>query len=489
MNQFIKSKTLTPVMNKQYSNTVLYQPPQISAKSLKDLEDFRNRIREPTIDFVFPDPKTGSMLNKTEDDLKDILSNMAMEQSGNVKLYKTVNNYRNKLKKPECTSLVFINGVFAFSGYPYSIEMTPKSLEKPLDFDIVSKCRFFEANEGTVLRVFNVNGEWYTITNKKLNAFTCKWASKEKTFGCHLAKSIFALLNPNYTDDGSCAKPRFDDVNISTEYVNKIWSESLDPTKRYFFLLKCNEEERVVCDAEEAILNIGVIDENNQLSLDKEVKLANVYQSEFSVVPSYTIPKPTEHKFSNLCELVEKVNNIDHTKCSGLLAICKTDSSGADIEANIEHHIHFKLLKPKYHYLNSLRGNTPSIRFRFFQLRYLGNLDLQLKHCIEDFKNLYPDYCKGAEKSISKIATKIHSLYQKIFVSKTESIDIQDQEMKKILYTIHKEFLTTRQSTTYQKVNDILSYITPEQLNGLIKEHETKKNRVYTDPVEAEKIN
>lgn len=462
MNSLIKSKFIVkPTM---YQNTKsMYQPPSISAE---DLEDLKNKIFGTQTDFVRPSPKYGSMLNKKTIELEDILSSMAVEQSGNVKLYKTANNYMNKLEKPEQPSLVFIDDVFAFSGYPYSIEILPDSLET-LDFDIVSKCRFFEANEGTVLRVFNANGEWYTITNKKLDAFTCKWSSKTKTFGCHLAKSIFSLLNPDHIGD----KPFFDDVSVSKEYVNQIWSSSLDPSTRYFFLLKSSNEERVVCDADEAILNIGVIDENNQLTLDKLVKLTDLSQYA-------TVQIPIEHKFSSLVDLIEKVRNIDHTKCSGLLAIFKTDFSGANIEANIEQHIHVKLLNPRYKYLHSLRGNVTSLRFRLFQLIYLTNRELQLvspiePSYVEDFKKLYPE-CKKIDEIVWVLVQEIFKIYQSLHVKHEICEQPLPQKMGNIIRFIHHEYLATKQPTTIQKIADMISYIQPEQLNQLIREYENR---------------
>jgi len=424
-------------------------------------------------EFFHPVPKE-SMLNKTENELKDILKDMGMvaEESGKVKLYKTSDGYMNRFKKPEQPSLVFINGVFAFSSYPYSIELTPEKLEK-FDFDIITKCRFFEATEGTVLRVFNANGEWYTITNKRLDAFCSKWAAKTKTFGCHLAKSIFVLLNPDHTGD----TPDFDDVVIAKEYVNQIWSDSLDISKRYLFLLKPSTEERIVCDAEEAILNIGVIDENNKLSLDFEVKLTDSSKT-------IAIPKPVEHSFSSLNDLNKKINNIDLTKYTGLLAIFKTDFSEAYIEDDIEKHIHVKILNPKYYYLNSLRGNYPSLRFRLFQLIYLTNIEMQMnqtvKPCyVEDFIKLYPQ-CKGMTKVVWTVVQDLFQKYQSIYVKHEETNEEILPKTEKMLSVIHNEYMISKQPTTTRRIADILSYIEPEKLNQLIREHESRiKREIY----------
>jgi hypothetical protein len=466
MNSFIKSNIVKPTNQHAPTRSVF------SVLNEKDLDDLKKKILGSERDFVRLVPKT-SMLNKTIDELKDILATMIMEESNGVKLYKTAANYVNKLEKPEQPSLVFINDVFAFSGYPYSIELTPDRLNT-LDFDIVTKCRFFEANEGTVLRVFNANGKWYTITNKKIDAFCSKWAAKTETFGCHLAKSIFVLLNPDHTGD----MPNFDDIITAKEYVNQTWSVSLDPTKRYFFLLKSSKEEKIVCDVDMAILNIGVIDENNRLSLDEMVKLSQ-NNTPFGEDASrdVIVPNPVEHHISSLDELIRKINNIDPKKCAGLLAIFKTDFSGNDIEADIEQHIHIKLLNPTYKYRQSLRGNIPSLRFRFFQLTYLSNREMQLNPSvqpsyIEDFKQLYYPQCENMLEPVWVVVQDLFKKYQSKYVKHENVYEELLPKADSTLRIIHNEYLISKQPTTKHKISDILSYLEPEKLNQLVREYE-----------------
>ena len=475
MNSFIKSNSVKP-MTRHTVSKFQSQKSVFSILNETDLNILKNKIWGSGTDFVRPIPKT-PMLNKTEDELKDLLDTMIMEESDGVKLYKTPNNYMNKLEKPEQPSLIFINGVFAFSGYPYSIELTPDKLRN-LDFDIVTKCRFFEANEGTVIRVFNANDRWYTITNKKIDAFSSKWAAKTKTFGCHLAKSIFVLLNPDHVGD----VPNFDDIITAQEYVNQIWSVSLDPKKRYFFLLKSSDEERIVCDAEAAILNIGVIDENNTLSLDEVIKLTNSSQDDAkSGARDAVVPNPVEHYVSSLDDLNKKICNTDPKKCMGLLAVFKTDFSGNDIETDIEQHIHVKLLNPVYKRLQSLRGNTPSLRFRLFQLTYLSNREMQLNpraqpFYVEDFKKLYPQ-CEDMLTVVWVIVQNLFEKYQSKYVKHENVYEELPQKMENVLRIIHNEYLISRQPTTHQRISDILSYIQPENLNQLVREYEYEQKK------------
>lgn len=470
MNSLIKSNIVKP-MNQH--SVLKIQPTQsvFSVLNEKDLGVLKKKILGSEMDFVRPIPKT-SMLHKTIDELKDILDTMIMEESNGVKLYKTATNYVNKLEKPEQPSLVFINDVFAFSGYPYSIELTPDRLES-LDFDIVTKCRFFEANEGTVIRVFNANNKWYTITNKKIDAFCSKWAAKTETFGCHLAKSLFVLLNPDHNGD----MPDFDDISTAKNYVNQTWSVSLDPKKRYFFLLKSSKEEKIVCDVDMGILNIGVINENNRLSLDEMVKL-----SQNNTTRDVIVPSPIEHHVSSLDELTGKINNTNPKKCAGLLAIFKTDFSGNDIEADIEQHIHIKLLSPTYKRLQSLRGNTPSLRFRLFQLTYLSNKEMQLNppvqpSYVEDFKQLYFPQCENMLKVVWVVTQDLFKKYQSIYVKHENVYEDLSPKTKSTLRIIHNEYLISKHPTTQQRIADILSYLEPEKLNQFVREyeHEIKK--------------
>jgi hypothetical protein len=240
--------------------------------------------------------------------------------------------------------------------------------------------------------------------------------------------------------------------------------------------LKSSKEEKIVCDIDMAILNIGVIDENNHLSLDEMVKLTQLSQNS---TPSrdVIVPNPIEYRISSLDELTRKINNIDPKKYAGLLAIFKTDFSGNDIEADIEQHIHIKLLNPMYKRLQSLRGNIPSLRFRFFQLTYLSNREMQLNppmqpSYVEDFKQLYYPQCENMLEAVWVVAQDLFKKYQSIYVKHENVYEEPLPKTESTLRIIHNEYLISKQPTTQQKITDILSYLEPEKLNQLIREHE-----------------
>jgi hypothetical protein len=366
-------------------------------------------------------------------------------------------------------SYVFNGEQLFFEGYPYSIELSQSNYEV-LEFE---KCRFFEAHEGTLLRVFNIDGKWYTSTNRRLEAFASKWAAKTTTFGIHFADTVrenIRSVNDDdfFEDEIKTLEERKQDAR---DYLNSVYEANLDKSKKYMFLLELCEEERIVCLTKSPrFFNIGVFDKDNNLSLDEDV-----------TIDGYDVPKPKELFFGDISEMLQALKEIDFKQIQGFVAI--QSEEGRDDK-------HYKILNDQYKYYFGLRGNTPSIRFRFIQLEYqntMVNLNLgtnqqttiQTKKVLDDFCNLYEFNPQPLLEYIwVKIVDDLFNKYQQRYIRKQPDSTITENQ-DKILKKIHGYFIESlragnRRSTDKNRIMDILAIQEPTALNQLIAEYEKK---------------
>lgn len=330
-----------------------------------------------------------------------------------------------------CRGVVFNGEDLFFKGFPYCVEMNDQTVfDHNLDMD---KCRFFDAHEGTLIRVFNTNGKWYTSTNRKLDAFKSKWAAKTQTFGESFAKAVRELVFP------------LDGIEDNKEFLEDIYNKWLDPTKKYMFMLKATAEERIVCDIEKnTIYHVGTFDKEDNLSLDETV----TFNTE-------TVKKPVEHLFYDPDDLASHIQyNMDHRKHQGILGVHQDGT-------------HYKILSKEYETLFSIRDNTPSLRFRYLQLR-------SDETKLGQFFALYPEVRGEAEKVESENFDLCHVLHKKyiaIYVGKCRDVPTSEIE-KKVLNIIHKQFLKTRITTTPERIDEILLLGSPSNVNKLLKERQ-----------------
>jgi hypothetical protein len=120
--------------------------------------------------------------------LSNVIKLVDSDQENNLDLFCYLNC---KKSDPEflqkCRGLVFNEKNLVLKGFPYTQEYTEDD-NKDFDFDI-STCLFYKSYEGCLIRIFYFNNKWYTSTNKKLNAFRSKWASK-KSYGTFFNEAL-----------------------------------------------------------------------------------------------------------------------------------------------------------------------------------------------------------------------------------------------------------------------------------------------------------
>jgi hypothetical protein len=138
--------------------------------------------------------------------------------------------------------------------------------------------------------------------------------------------------------------------------------------------------------------------------------------------------------------VLEYVNNIYYKKLQGVL-VYKPDG-------NL-----FKILNMKYNELYNIRGNQPSLKFRYLQVRKQEDL-------VKKLISLYPykeSRFEFYENNLRMLAQSIHSAYVKRFINK-EYI-ILEKPQYALMMTVHSKYLQNGTKITpdlvYNTINDL----------------------------------
>lgn len=403
-----------------------------------------------------------------------------IDENNNVFLF--CSDYDKEIQHPSNTKgYVFHGDQLFFQGFPYSIELNFDSIENYPNFDL-NKCRIFESHEGTIIRVFNINNVWYTSTNRKLDALKSKWAAKHTTFGQSFADAIRDIVDENADDEeneeneenSNEIQKKFEEKvkekNIKDKnFLEQIYKTNLDPLKKYMFILKPSNEERIVCRSEPTptIYHVGTFDSENNFSLDDEV-----------ILNGHKVETPKEIFKNNLQDLKNLINSINFNHHQGFVLIQKND--------NFAKQIHYKIINDTYRYLFSVRGNVSSLKFRYLQLRKYGCYDCGTgKHEINkdmynSFINLYNYHNEATEieREIYELCKTLHQKYLLLYVEKkklgSDNFELSETETDVLQNVIHKSYLDTRSKTTISRINDLLTYNKPSIINKLLNEKKRK---------------
>jgi hypothetical protein len=282
---------------------------------------------------------------------------------------KSVKNFRG---------VVFHKQEIVMKSFPYTEEYTSNHIsdipELQTDF---TNCKFYDSYEGTLLRLFFWKDKWFLSTHRKLNAFKTKWATVQ-SFGILFCDA----LRHEFKNNLEFSKI-FSNYDMNECDIFEIFKNNLNKNNKYMFLLKNQYNNIIVCDSpsDSYIYHIGTFI-NEKLDMNDNIHLNHLS-------PLY---------FSNIEEIKTYIDNIDIKKTQGV--ICLTENTN------------FKIFNENYYDLFKLRGNEPSINFRYLQLRNqpdLKNKIYQLyPHKIPDFE-LY-------EKYITEIAKELMLHYHDRYV-------------------------------------------------------------------------
>ena len=250
--------------------------------------------------------------------------------------------------------------------------------------------------EGTLIRVFHYNNEWFFSTKKMINARRAKWVSSKSFF------DLFQETLPN---------PNID--------------EYLDKTKCYSFLLIHHENNVVIRYPKNNIIHISTFDIVNQCECEATI--------ENGIMKSIRQPISFQNRdeFMNYVQALKNDKNIDN---EGIMFIN-------------DKYVRQKFKKDLYVFIRNLWGNTNSRFYRYLELRKNPSDIQNYLIYFEKDKALFASY----EEKISQVAMEIYNLYAAKYISKTEGAKIP-YYLKDFIYAIHGNFLKTRVKVKHEDI-------------------------------------
>lgn len=343
--------------------------------------------------------------------------------------YVKCSNYDSTLLK-RCRGVAFKGEKLVFEGFPYTVEYKLNDVDNITR--VFNNCRVFESHEGTLLRVFNYDGKWYTTTHRKLDVYRSRWGCRD-SFGKIFENAL--LHEVNRSDKLNFPK---DSDNIVEDFYN-----TLDPDYQYMILLRNSKDNRIVCNeplSEEPYLyHVGTFDLKGKLTLDDDISL----------------PHAKEYKLHDVKELTNVVNNMNPYRVQGLILFSTTSNN------------QYKVYNREYLNLFKLRGNEPSIKFRYLQLRTNLQSSNELKKLYPNFSTHFDDY----EECLYNIASGIYKAYVERFIQKQHRL-VSPREYV-IIKQCHGWHLDNKKTNkvSLDKVRDVMDLQQPQLLNQLIKDY------------------
>lgn len=300
---------------------------------------------------------------------------------------------------------------------------------------------FYNSQEGSLIRMFFHNNSWYVSTHKKLNAFSSFWSSKT-SFGSYFETALEKEKSTN---------PFFQHIdNSSNVSFLDGFKSTLNPSNQYVFLITNSEENRIVCKADDKVFHICTLIDG-QCNFEDDIH----------------IPKPEKLSFSSIEDVMKYVETINIDVFQGVIAFNNENPFN-----------HFKILNQTYQALFAVRGNEPSIKFRYLQLR--NSSPEQTRQLLE----LYPscDF-SDIERIIKGIEVLLYQSYVQRFIKKMYVVLPKEEFV--VISELHKLYITNRTPINLNTVSRVLNNSSAVQMNRMTKrfKNELKKDSVVLPAV------
>jgi len=348
-----------------------------------------------------------------------------------------------------CRGVVTANDEVLYQTYGYTHEFTADNVEaikKTMDFD--NSFVVQDAHEGSLLRAFCVNDTWYITTHRKLDAFRSKWASRQ-SFGAQFVESLVSIYNNNETfkeklnniSDEDIANVHVFTLKSSEHDKNPVllkFLHTLDKSKCYCFLVRNTSENRIVCQSPEAptLYHSGTFASGKFLGLESDLG----------------VPVPQTHNFTSWDEVCKYVKDeTSYETLQGLIVF-----NGRD---------HVKVLSNDYKRYFDVRGNEPSVRYRYLQVR----MDKETTDALYELYPRYTDQFQNYENTLYEFAKTIYDSYVKRFI-KRQFVTLPKEEYT-IMRACHAWHLEDRSKNrmNLRKVIEKMNEQPPTILNKMIR--------------------
>jgi hypothetical protein len=270
-------------------------------------------------------------------------------------------------------------------------------------------------------------------THRKLNAFRSKWASNE-SFGTSFKNALSAEeeINPTFKN----ALPKGDNILERFQSI-------LDVRKNYMFLIRNTVDNRIVCSAPErnTVYHVGTF-VNGVLFMNENVNLST----------------PKELIFNNIDELQSYVSNISYKDLQGIIGFSKDNKQ-------------VKILTKDYQDLFQARGNEPSIKFRYLQVRMNRRFVNMLEHLYPELIETFEEY----ENTLYDIARSIYRSYVQRFIKKCY-VTVPREEFA-IIRECHTWHLSNRVENriSIDQMVRVMNQQSPTHLNHMIRRFKLEK--------------
>jgi len=366
----------------------------------------------------------------------------------------------------QCRGVVFNHETLVMKAFPYTLEFNEDEKEEiKTKLEDWNKWSFYEAREGTLLRMFYFGEKWYISTHRKLNAFESKWSSS-KSFGRLFVDALNHLFetdsefknrlvsNQEETnqEETNQEETNEEETNQETKQENSqpnvfdLFKKTLDINKQYMFLVSNSSENRIVCNSGEnqTAFHVGTFVDGNFVS-SEELTVG--------------LPLPLKLAFESIEELFDFVRKIDCYSLQGVIGFTNDNEQ-------------VKILNKEYQTLFELRGNEPSVKFRYLQLR-------NNKEKASALLKLYPqvvDSVKQYETIIYDIATFIYNAYIQRFIKKLY-VTVPKEEFS-VIRECHSIYISDRsQNISLTRVINVLDNQPAVNLNHMIKRFKLEQSR------------
>ena len=217
---------------------------------------------------------------------------------------------------------------------------------------ITPTSRFFKSIEGSIVRVWQIDGNWYMSTHRKINAFKSRWGH-HMNFG-----ELFCRALTN--SDSATLALALNPTNEENINVFAAFTKLLQPSKIYMLIIKNFVENRKVCEggSEPELICTGSFDRDKDFAFSMDN-------------PETLLPYPEEITGLETLESVVAATEALDFKSSQGIFIVNPDASSA------------KVINSIYNTLDKLRGNVENVLYRYVQLRTTPDYDA--------FVGLYPE--------------------------------------------------------------------------------------------------
>ena len=337
----------------------------------------------------------------------------------------------------QCRGVVFKEQELVMKAFPYTIEYNHTDTKSINDmFRNFSEWSFFESHEGALVRMFYFDSKWYVSTHRKLNAFRSKWASKD-SFGTSFKN---ALLKEEELNE------KFRNSLPSGDNILDRFQSTLDKNKQYMFLVRNNKDNRIVCSPPDraTVYHVGTF-----------------IDGELSVNDKINIPSPKEYKFSDIQEMLDYVDQISYKDTQGIISFNNGNKKVV------------KVFHQSYQDLFKARGNEPSIKFRYLQVRMQKRTMNMLYHLYPDKIEVFDEY----ENTLFDIARSIYRSYVQRFIKK-RYVTVPKEEFS-VIRECHSWHLSDRQNNriSIDTVINFMNKQSPTSLNHMIRRYKLEKDK------------